>query len=164
MDTTNAAAVTPAAENLVIRYETQTCGRCGGGGRYSYCTMHGDRCFKCGGSGKQLTRAGAKASAAVEAFRLATYGRAACEVKIGDRAFLPFGWMQADRWQTVTGSNVSESAAIVDGVRIPLWDIKTAKGGLGTRADAVIKVWTAEGAAAVLAFARTQKGARVEPK
>ncbi len=32
----------------------KTCGRCGGGGHYSYCQMHGTTCFGCGGTGKVL--------------------------------------------------------------------------------------------------------------
>ena len=32
----------------------KTCGRCAGSGKYSYCQMHGDTCFGCGGTGKVL--------------------------------------------------------------------------------------------------------------
>ena len=35
------------------------CSRCGGSGRYSYNSMHGDRCYGCNGTGTQL--AGKKA-------------------------------------------------------------------------------------------------------
>ena len=33
------------------KYHLFTCPRCGGSGRYSYCTMYGDTCFKCHGVG-----------------------------------------------------------------------------------------------------------------
>lgn len=33
-------------------FETETCSRCCGTGRYSYCQMYGDTCFKCHGKGK----------------------------------------------------------------------------------------------------------------
>ncbi len=36
----------------------KTCGRCSGGGHYSYCEMHGTKCFGCGGSGKVLPSTG----------------------------------------------------------------------------------------------------------
>jgi len=39
-------------------FESQSCGRCGGSGHYSYCQMHGTVCFQCGGSGVQLTKRG----------------------------------------------------------------------------------------------------------
>jgi hypothetical protein len=32
------------------------CGRCGGSGRYSWCQMYGDTCFKCSGAGLVLPR------------------------------------------------------------------------------------------------------------
>ena len=39
-------------------FESQTCTRCGGSGRYSWCQMWGDRCFKCHGRGYTLTKRG----------------------------------------------------------------------------------------------------------
>lgn len=42
-------------------FEEQTCGRCGGSGSYSYCSMYGSRCFGCGGKGVKLTKRGAAA-------------------------------------------------------------------------------------------------------
>ncbi len=51
-----------------ITYETKTCGRCGGSGKYSYCTMYGSTCFGCSGSGKLYTKAGRTAMASVESF------------------------------------------------------------------------------------------------
>jgi len=41
--------------------ETVDCSRCGGCGEYSWNAMTGSRCFKCNGSGKQETAAGADA-------------------------------------------------------------------------------------------------------
>ena len=32
-------------------YNLQTCPRCLGTGKYSYCTMYGNTCFKCNGVG-----------------------------------------------------------------------------------------------------------------
>jgi hypothetical protein len=50
-------------------FETSTCTRCGGSGRYSYCQSYGDRCFKCAGSGKQFTKRGAAANAYIRTLR-----------------------------------------------------------------------------------------------
>lgn len=67
-----------------IIYQTESCTRCGGCGRYSWCEMHGDRCFKCNGTGLQLTRAGAKARDAVLARIAALTTVPMAQVKVGD--------------------------------------------------------------------------------
>lgn len=36
---------------LIVLGHGQTCGRCGGGGHYSYCQMYGTTCFGCSGKG-----------------------------------------------------------------------------------------------------------------
>ena len=61
------------------RYQTEPCSRCGGGGEYSYCQMHGSRCFKCGGHGVQLTRTAKRAKAKVLALREKTLRRVPAE-------------------------------------------------------------------------------------
>lgn len=42
-------------------FETKTCGRCGGCGRYSFNQVDGSMCYGCGGSGRQYTKRGLKA-------------------------------------------------------------------------------------------------------
>ncbi len=44
-------------------FETETCGRCGGSGRFSFNLMDGDRCYGCGGTGWKHTKRGRVASA-----------------------------------------------------------------------------------------------------
>lgn len=51
-----------------ITYEKTECSRCGGCGHYSYNQMTGSICFKCNGSGKQLTRKGKAALKAITQF------------------------------------------------------------------------------------------------
>ena len=51
--------------HMKIRYERQTCTRCGGTGHYSYNSIDGSRCYGCYGKGEQLTKAGSKAREAV---------------------------------------------------------------------------------------------------
>ena len=52
-----------------IRYETETCSRCGGSGHYSYNQRTGTTCFKCLGAGLQRTKRGARARTAVENYK-----------------------------------------------------------------------------------------------
>jgi hypothetical protein len=47
-------------------FETETCSRCSGTGRYSYCQMYGDTCFKCHGKGRVYTNRGQAAKAYYE--------------------------------------------------------------------------------------------------
>ena len=48
-------------------WPVETCGRCGGSGRYSYCAMYGDTCFGCSGNG--ITFGGGKAQDHLAAYR-----------------------------------------------------------------------------------------------
>lgn len=53
--------VEPIGETNRDGFEIETCGRCGGGGEYSFNLMHGSRCYGCGGSGKVFTKRGTAA-------------------------------------------------------------------------------------------------------
>lgn len=44
-------------------FETETCSRCGGTGKHSWCEMYRDRCFKCAGKGYTYTKRGSVAVA-----------------------------------------------------------------------------------------------------
>lgn len=46
----------------VTAFETQSCGRCGGSGSYSFNQIDGTRCFGCGGNGRSYTPRGRAAS------------------------------------------------------------------------------------------------------
>jgi hypothetical protein len=50
---------------IALGHET-VCGRCGGGGHYSYCQMYGTTCFGCGGRGKVATKLTSKLLATVK--------------------------------------------------------------------------------------------------
>lgn len=65
---------------MAILFENETCGRCGGSGRYSYCSMHGSTCFGCGGAGRRLTKRGRAAQLYLQALR----ERPVTELKVGD--------------------------------------------------------------------------------
>ena len=47
--------------DLATGFETQTCSRCGGCGRYSFNQMHRDMCYGCSGGGVTFTKRGAVA-------------------------------------------------------------------------------------------------------
>lgn len=47
----------------ITKFETTTCGRCGGSGNYSFNLIHGSRCYGCGGAGQVLTKRGKAAQA-----------------------------------------------------------------------------------------------------
>lgn len=89
MTTTNATAKTTRP-----LFEAETCSRCGGSGRYSYCpTMNGPHgpwtCFRCQGQGACLTKRGV---AAAEFYRRLR-SKDAREIKAGDKVFIPgHGW------------------------------------------------------------------------
>lgn len=52
-----------AETKLADVLETRVCNRCGGSGKFSFNLRDGDRCWGCGGSGKQRTKRGAAALA-----------------------------------------------------------------------------------------------------
>lgn len=83
---------------MATKFESTECSRCGGSGRYSYCTMYGDTCFKCSGSGRMLTKRGAAARAVFLESLERTYG----EVEVGWR-ILVHGY----GWRTVTEVNLN---------------------------------------------------------
>jgi len=51
---------------MKTHFETETCSRCHGSGKYSYCERFADICFKCGGAKVVLTSRGAAAKAYLE--------------------------------------------------------------------------------------------------
>lgn len=79
--TNPAATTTTATPPKATTFESQTCSRCGGCGEYSYCQTHGRRCFKCGGSGRSLTKRGAIAAK----FYSESLEVLATQIQVGDR-------------------------------------------------------------------------------
>lgn len=62
-------------------FEHESCSRCGGSGQHSYCQMYGSTCFKCSGSGFQLTKRGH----ATQLFYNSLNTKKAGEIQFGDR-------------------------------------------------------------------------------
>lgn len=69
---------------MAINYESVECSRCGGSGRYSYCQMYGDRCFKCQGKGRTYTKEAQQSRDQVVALRLSLTQKKAADLVVGD--------------------------------------------------------------------------------
>lgn len=77
-------------------FEIETCGRCGGSGKYSFNLMDGDRCYGCGGSGVRRTKRG---KAAYE-FWQQSLRRPNTEIAVGDFILSGKG-IERTRWEPV---------------------------------------------------------------
>lgn len=75
-------------EALIINdLEFIPCSRCCGSGQYSFCTMHGSRCFKCHGKGKVLTKRGSLTNEFIKSLRATEVSIK--DLKIGDWIKIP---------------------------------------------------------------------------
>lgn len=68
-----------AAKSMPL-FESTTCSRCGGSGRYSYNMMDGDRCYGCSGRGYVLTKRGKAAQSFLDNMRSCPVE----DLKVGD--------------------------------------------------------------------------------
>lgn len=105
-------------EATTAKLETKTCSRCGGCGRYSWCQRFGDRCFKCGGSGKVLTARGQVAANYLQTLRC----KRADQVVLGDVLLLDgVPEAMASKWFAVEAitTGVTGGTSTVNGVTTP---------------------------------------------
>ena len=124
--------------------ETQTCGRCGGSGEYSYCTGYGTRCFKCHGRKVVFSKRGAAANA----FLIRLRSRLTSEIKAGmlifSEGFSCGSVSQGSRFHKVTG--VTEPAVCSRSLRNGVWEdnigqtIECEGWSLGTGTDTLHRV------------------------
>lgn len=103
-----------------LRFERETCSRCGGTGHYSYCQMYGTTCFKCAGRKEVLSKRGELASAYLSQLRSIRMD----EVKVGDivkMMAITMGGTPYDAWVKVekVENDVQEGASLKDGVMVP---------------------------------------------
>lgn len=126
-------------------FEAETCGRCGGSGRYSYNQIDGDLCYGCNGAGVRLTKRGAAANEYLIALRSVR----ADSIKPGDliRDNGVPGVAKA-AFHKVTAVHAGEPARwTVDGVsrEVPGWVIECDGYALHTTPDAQVrKGWSIE--------------------
>ena len=116
--------------NAAAKIETQPCSRCGGSGQYSYCTMHGTTCFKCGGAKNVMTKRGKAANDYLVSLR----SRRAAELKVGDLVKIDVGFVARQMaWAKV-------EAVGPDQHNPGLYTITTNKIVIGTKPDTMIRV------------------------
>lgn len=90
-----AAEQSPASRQIKsIKWDRETCPRCGGTGAYPS-SMWGGICLLCSGVGSRLTRAGKAAVKKYDAFLAAHYTQLAVDLKPGQKIF------KQGRWVTV---------------------------------------------------------------
>jgi hypothetical protein len=95
-------------------FETKSCSRCGGSGRYSFNLMHGDKCYGCGGSGLQHTKRGANACA----FFHKSLEKPLSEIKVGDYILFDTSMLGGpEKWCKVEAIEAGQSPYIINGVR-----------------------------------------------
>ncbi len=73
-------------------FENEVCSRCGGEGRYSYCSMYGDTCFQCQGAKRIFT---ARGLAAYEYYK-SLLSRPTRELEAGMRIRYNGAWMTVE--------------------------------------------------------------------
>lgn len=71
-----------------IVFETETCGRCGGTGKYSFNQIDGDRCYGCKGAAKKWSRKGTTARKGYEKALAEQLSVAYADIKIGDKIYV----------------------------------------------------------------------------
>jgi hypothetical protein len=82
-------------------FESTTCSRCTGSGKYSWCSAHGSTCFKCGGRGWVLTKRGAAAAAKFRELLSKPTSELVAGDKIRVDGFNAGSFNQPTRWYTV---------------------------------------------------------------
>lgn len=151
MDATTAAAIS-------IKFETESCGRCGGTGYYGPTCVNGGRCFKCGGGKTQRTRAGEFARKAFNAIVEANTAPVAT-LEVGQK----IKW--AGSWYGVLTAPESTESGKVGQANVKLEIFNRREGGrklmiMGAE-DAVI-LWDADVWVAAATRVARLKGAMVE--
>jgi hypothetical protein len=104
---------------MKIQYEHKACTRCGGCGRYSWCQMYGDTCFRCNGTGKEMTRNGKAAFTKVRAFMAEHYSVPVEKIETGMTVRHDGRWKRVIEGAKVSGcrskgSNEEEWTNLID--------------------------------------------------
>jgi len=102
--------------------ETRVCTRCGGTGQYSYCSMYGSTCFKCGGAGHLFTARGQAANDYLRAIRSVPVEQLALGMTVRVELMAMSGasalvWRKVSKLERVTEENASYWHVQPDGSR-----------------------------------------------
>lgn len=92
--------------------ETQTCGRCGGSGHYSYCQSYGTTCFKCHGSGRVYTKRGAAAHIYNEQLLSKPASELRVGMKIKEMVITMGGSIGGNRWALIQEIRQNETGTL----------------------------------------------------
>lgn len=97
---------------MATSFETESCGRCGGGGHYSRNAAGSTLCYDCHGSGLRLTKRGKAAKALFNTL----LEKRLDQVQPGDNLLTASGSMGTgpDRWHFVV--SIAPSTVVFDGV------------------------------------------------
>ena len=97
---------------MTTSFETESCGRCGGGGHYSRNAAGSTLCYDCHGSGLRLTKRGK----AAKAFFNTLLEKRLDQIQPGDNILTASGSMGTgpDRWHFVV--SIAPSAVAFNGV------------------------------------------------
>lgn len=115
--------MTTSTDAKRISYEREPCTRCGGSGHYSYNRIDGTTCFKCRGTGAQLTPRGKAALA----FADSLLNRRIEDVSAEDR----FQYVDALRGKRYSGCTAVEVAGFTfnaDGTPRPAFEVRSSSG------------------------------------
>jgi hypothetical protein len=117
-------------------FESQSCSRCGGSGKHSYCQMHGDMCFKCSGKGVVLTKRGS----AAQSFYVSLCSKRISQLTPGD--FVRFkGSKKMVKVLEVRLNDADGGGVIVKGAIVPWrFTIETTACGYATMTDDLVIV------------------------
>lgn len=116
----------------MTRFETVTCSRCGGCGKYSYCQMYGDTCFKCQGTGNSYTKRGAEA----KRWFNERLSKKASELTVGEKIWVDVYFKRG--WSVVT--SISPDETLYNGaIRTDYLHIQTEIGGQYISGDTLIR-------------------------
>lgn len=146
-------------------FEQETCTRCGGCGQHSYCQQWGTVCFKCAGSGRQLTRRGRAASAAYQTWLEETFSRPVEAIKDGDRVLVDGRYRQVSHTHQ-SGSSSRLDPTTHEWISTPTFCFDYVLRGVvhthGAPAGHTFVVWTPDLGAAMRAWATDRKGVTIE--
>lgn len=147
---------------IKVTFETTTCGRCGGCGRYSYNQMHGSTCYGCGGSGRVFSKRGAASRVAFKAERERVCGVPVESLVAGDSILVDGKFRTVEGWEGVTADGATTLHGLLRLVVAPA-KAMTEVGAIGglTPSTVFVKAATAEQWAQLVEFAHTLPGALV---
>lgn len=107
------------------KFESQTCGRCGGTGHHSFNQVNGSTCFGCGGSGVTLTKRGS----AARHFYLESLVKPVAAIAVGDFVFSSVTFGGRDVWCRVDAINAPDAAKWGSSNGIPFGTLELSRKG-----------------------------------